>query len=216
MEELVGDVLALLDSIGQERVHLVGHDWGGALGWVVARMHPERLASLTVLSTPHPDALMWAMTHSGQAVRSWYMFFMQVPVVPELVLAAALRAGYTHRVGLPAEFAAAYQRRLGEPDAIRGGINWYRGMFLPPPRTRGTHAAGAGEPKRGAVGPIGVPTTYVWGRHDPFLGGAAARRTGTLVEADYRFVELDAGHWLPECHAAEVAEAIIARATSAV
>ncbi|MDO5697156.1 MAG: alpha/beta fold hydrolase [Dermatophilus congolensis] len=225
IEELVADVVALIEATGAERVHVVGHDWGGAVAWVLARVRPDLVSTLTVLSTPHPDALAWAMPRSRQAMRSWYMFFMQLPVIPEAVFEAALRRGYTRKVGLPLEFATAYERRLGEPDAIRGGINWYRGMFLPQSRaTRQARTAGATDgsgtkpdhgARRGSVGPVSVPTTYVWGRHDPYLGGTAARRTHTLVDADYRFVELDAGHWLPECHPEEVAEAIIARATGA-
>lgn len=210
MEELVADVLALLDSLGVERVHLVGHDWGGAVAWVVARVRPQRIASLTVLSTPHPDALRWAMTRSGQALRSWYMFFMQLPVVPELLVHAGVRAGYMRRVGLPPRSADAYERRLSEPDAVRGAVNWYRGMFLPPCRQASSDRGSKDPaPRRGAVGPVRVPTTFVWGRHDPYLGRTAALRTRALVHADYRFVELDAGHWLPECHPQAVAEAII-------
>lgn len=224
IEELVADVLALIDALGDapgeraggRRVHLVGHDWGAALAWVVARVAPERIATLTALSTPHPDTLAWAALRSRQLQRSWYMFFMQLPVVPELMIGAALRNGYMRRLGLPDRFAVAYERRLAEPDALRGGINWYRGMFLPP--TRGGRGDGPSavevlreRPRRGSVGPVRVPTTYVWGRRDPYLGGTAARRTRKLVDADYRFVQLEAGHWLPECHAEEVAEAILAR-----
>lgn len=221
MDELVADVLALIDALGEQRVHLVGHDWGAALAWVVARVAPERIATLTALSAPHPDALGWAALRSGQLFRSWYMFFLQLPVLPELVLGIALRNGYTRRVGLPPRFAAAYERRLAEPNVLRCGINWYRGMFLPPRRdgraAGGPAATASGlheGPRRGSVGPVRVPTTYVWGRRDPYLGGAAARRTGVMVDADYRFVELEAGHWLPERHAEEVAEAILARIES--
>lgn len=57
IDALIGDVLATIDETGDERVHLVGHDWGGAVAWAVAARHPDRLRSVTVVSTPHPGAL---------------------------------------------------------------------------------------------------------------------------------------------------------------
>src|SRR5579875_2784646 len=62
LRELCGDVAALLDAAGAGQAHIVGHDWGGAVAWSFAGAHPHRVASCTVLSTPHPAALTWAMT----------------------------------------------------------------------------------------------------------------------------------------------------------
>ena len=89
LDELVADVLALIDASGRERVHLVGHDWGGALAWLVAGNHPTRIASLTVLSTPHPAAMSRAWrSGTEQKRKSWYMAAFQVPRLPERALAA--------------------------------------------------------------------------------------------------------------------------------
>jgi len=65
------------------------------------------------------------------------------------------------------------------------------------------------------VGPCRAPTTYVWGRHDFALGRTAAELTGGHVAGPYAFVELDAGHWLPETRPEEVASAVLARAGKA-
>src|SRR3954468_10938016 len=73
MSELVADVLALVDASGADKVHLVGHDWGGAVAWAFAGAHPDRLNTLTSLTTPHPRAFLASMVRSGQLLHSWYM-----------------------------------------------------------------------------------------------------------------------------------------------
>ena len=107
LRELVDDVLALADAAGAERFHLVGHDWGGGVAWAVTAWHPDRVTSLTVLSTPHPNALRWSLLHSDQALKSWYMAFFQLPAVPEWVLSHALERSLTAS-GLPQPVAKRY------------------------------------------------------------------------------------------------------------
>jgi len=198
LSALTGDVLALLDAAGADRAHVVGHDWGGALAWALAGLHPDRVATLTVLSTPHPRAMTHAVWLSTQALRSWYMGFFQLPWLPELVVPARL-AGSLHASGLPSAQAAHYAARMREPGALRGALAWYRAAVFdltePTPRAA-------------------VPTTYVWGRHDLALGRAAARTTADFVDAEYLFIELDAGHWLPETRPEEVARAVTERAAT--
>ena len=204
MSQLVGDVLALVDASGHHRVHLVGHDWGGAVAWAFAERHPDRLASLTVLSTPHHRAMAWALRHGDQALKSWYMLAFQLPLLPEAVLRHRLPE-VLRRSGLPEQDVRRYAARFREPGAAGGGLAWYRALR---PSPSSLLRRGPGRP---APAPISVPTTYLWGRRDPALGRAAAERTRELVAADYRFVEVDAGHWLPETHAAEVAAAVLER-----
>lgn len=214
--QLVRDVLALVDASGAERVHLVGHDWGGAVAWTTALSSPERLLSLTVLSTPHPTAMARALRTPDQARRSWYMLAFQVPGLPERVLSRSMRRFLTS-AGLPADHAERYAARFASPASLRGPIGWYRASA--PWRSLSSRGSGrrtgAGATKGAGAqrsSQVRVPTTYMWGRHDVALGRAAAEGTADLVDADYRFVELDAGHWLPECHPDEVAEAITERA----
>jgi pimeloyl-ACP methyl ester carboxylesterase len=196
--ELTDDVLALLDAAGVQRAHIVGHDLGGALAWGMAGWHPDRTASITVLSTPHPAAMIDAFRGSNQALRSWYMAFFQLPLLPEIfvrrILAKALRAS-----GLPTAHANAYASAMDEPGALTGAIHWYRGIPFS---------------MRQPVGRIRVPTTYVWGRHDVALTRFAAERTGSYLDGPYEFVDLDCGHWLPETEPDAVAEAVIKRVHS--
>jgi pimeloyl-ACP methyl ester carboxylesterase len=206
MRELVADVAALLDEAGAARAHLVGHDWGGAVAWAFAERHPERLDSLTVLSTPHHRALAWAFRHGDQARRSWYMAAFQVPAVPEAVLRRTL-PHVLRRSGLPEPDAERYAARFRQPSAARAQLAWYRALRNPLRGNGSTDRGSNGKPRR-----VTVPTTYVWGRHDPVLGRAAAERTGRYVVSDYQFVELDAGHWLPETRPDDVATAVLSRA----
>jgi pimeloyl-ACP methyl ester carboxylesterase len=191
--DLVDDLLALLDAADLGRAHLVGHDWGGAVAWAAAAWHPNRIASLTVLSTPHPAAMSAALLRSDQSLRSGYMAMFQLPVLPELLLPLVLRPSL-RRAGLPAAVADRYLAALG--GRLTGPLNWYRALPF-----------ATGRP----VGRITVPTTYVWGRRDHALGRTAAERTSAHVSGPYRFVELDAGHFLPETVPDAVAAAILRR-----
>ena len=202
VETLAEDVLAVLEEARVARAHVVGHDWGGAVAWHLGAHHADRVRSLTVLSTPHPTAFAHSMTCSLQPVRSWYTLAVQVPVVPEVVLSRTL--GPALRLsGLPAEHAGEYAARLATPSALRGPLAWYRAAARRPP----SELLGAGT--RPDV--VDVPTTFVWGRRDPALGRAAAEATARHVSGDYVFLELDAGHWLPELHPREVAGAVLDR-----
>jgi pimeloyl-ACP methyl ester carboxylesterase len=192
--ETTADVVALLDAAGLDRAHIVGHDWGAGPAWGMGSWYPDRAASLTVLSTPHPAAFTRSLARSGQGLRSWYMGFFQLPAAPEALVVRTLE--WTLRQsGLPADWARTYAAAMAEPGVLSGAINWYRGI---PFTTRSFRR-------------IRVPTTYVWGRHDPALGRHAAEATAAYVVAPYTFVDLDAGHWLPECEPEAVAEAILAR-----
>ena len=201
VETLAEDVLAILDAAHVERAHIVGHDWGGGVAWQLGAAHPERVASLTVLSTPHPRALVRSMVGSLQPLRSWYMLLIQVPALPEALLSRTL-ARTLRLSGLADEPARRYASRLSTPADLHGPLSWYRAIVRAPWELRD----GVGIP-----GTVTVPTTYAWGAHDPALGRAAAEATGNHVSGPYLFIELDAGHWLPEMHPDEVAEAVLDR-----
>jgi pimeloyl-ACP methyl ester carboxylesterase len=203
LSTLADDVLAVMDASGVEKAHVVGHDWGGAVAWHLGAHHADRLTSLTVLSTPHPRALAGSMTRSLQPLRSWYTLAVQIPVLPEMFLSRTLTTSL-RLSGLPDDLARRYGQRLSSPSDLRGPLAWYRAVVWRPPwEVIGSLAT--------TPGAITVPTSYLWGSHDPALGRAAAQATGDHVTADYLFVELDAGHWLPEMHPDEVAEAVLDR-----
>lgn len=184
LSHLVGDVVALADAAGAERFHVVGHDWGGAVAWGLGAAHPERLASLTSLSTPHPRAMAASLVRSSQLLRSWYMLAFQVPFVPERLLAQGGRMRKELEAsGLPPD-QVEESARLMASGAARGALGWYRAIPF-------------GSPSLTAA--VTVPTLYVYGAQDFALGRRAADLTEHHVTGPYRYEVLeDVGHWIPE------------------
>jgi pimeloyl-ACP methyl ester carboxylesterase len=185
VEELAADVLALADAAGARVFDLVGHDWGGVVAWYLAANAPERLRTLTVLSTPHPRALAAAVVRSSQALQSSYVALFRVPKLPELLLGArggAMLERALRSSGLGAGHAAAVRRAMAEPGALSAALAWYRAA-----RARAWWSIGA----------IDVPTLYVWSTGDRALGRDAAEHTGEQVRGAYRFEVLDGvSHWI--------------------
>ena len=218
LREASADVVAMLDAAGVQRAHLVGHDCGGAVVWDATERYPDRFLSAVPISTPHPAAFAYAFTHSLQALRSWYVALFQVPVLAEVAVAPALERSL-RASGLPAERARYYADRMREPGALTAALGWYRGAAagiagsLLRTARRARSGPTTGTMSRAASGRAGWsgPTTFVWGGHDPWLGRVAAERTAAFVRGDYRFVDVDGGHWLPENNAGEVAAAVLAR-----
>ena len=200
---LVADTVALLDRVGRP-VHLVGHDWGAVVAWLVASARPDLVRSLTAVSVPHPAAFMAAVTTSRQALRSWYMGLFQLPFLPELSAAVvggpfdqALRRG-----GMNDDDVERFRTEIVEYGALPGALGWYRAMPLGDPRSSAQR--------------VQVPTTLVWSDGDVAVGREGVERTDQWVDAPYH-LEVLAGvtHWIPT-HAPEaLTRAILDRAASA-
>jgi pimeloyl-ACP methyl ester carboxylesterase len=187
--DLVGDVLGVADALGFDRFHLVGHDWGGAVAWQVAGRHADRVLTLTVVSTPHPAAFGAALAGElggDQQQRSGYIEMFRAPDSQDQFLAndaQGLRMLFGVS-GMPEGGGDRYVEALGTPEALGAALNWYRAADL-------TLVEG--------VGPITMPTMYVWSTEDPALGREPAEATGAHVAGPYRFEVLEGvGHWVPE------------------
>ncbi|MCU1602072.1 MAG: alpha/beta hydrolase fold protein [Frankiales bacterium] len=184
LSELVADARALIDAAGAEKVHLVGHDWGAAVAWSFAEAHPERLASLTAFSVPHPGAFRQAMLTSRQVLASSYMYFFQLPFLPERVLEKRLEKELVD-AGQQPEAAARDAAAMKQPGALRGGLAWYRAIVVTDPRA--------------AAGKVGVPTLFVWSDGDTAVLRPAAERCGDWVTGAFRFEVLEGvSHWIPD------------------
>lgn len=195
---LVRDVVGLVDAMGEDRFYLVGHDWGAVIGWCVAAEHPQRVKRAVLISGPHPDA--WAkqvLRDPAQMLRSLYVFFFQVPRLPEALLGAfgfaRLKAALRRsaRVGtFSDETLARYAAAWGQAGSLTGMLNYYRAV-----RRRRPSALAAR---------LTVPALVIWGDRDKFLGRALMETS--LARCDRgRFVIVKGGsHWLHLEHAERI------------
>ena len=162
--DLAADVVALLDALGAEQATLVGHDWGGAMAWTVARLYPQRVSSLVAMNCPPPSVLTSALLRNpAQLRKSWYMLFFQLPVLPERFVSehmpGTLVAGSYNREAWSTEVLASYAEAFATPADAHGPVNWYRGAIW-----------GALRRSPRPARPIEAPVLIIWGMQDRFLG----------------------------------------------
>jgi epoxide hydrolase 4 len=192
MDRLAGDVVGLIEALGAERAHVVAHDWGGAVAWYLAAAHPERVERLVILNVPHPVVMRrHLLRNRAQLRRSWYMFFFQLPWLPEWWLRRhgwrnlkRVFRGSSRRGPFGDEELARYAEDCARPRAMRSMIHWYRAALLRPP-------------PRPASWRVRVSTRIVWGARDVALGREMVEPSAALCEpqADVAWIE-EAGHWV--------------------
>lgn len=201
MTELVADTIGMAEAVGADDFHLVGHDWGGAVAWSTAALVPEAVTTLTVLSTPHPDAIAAALSgpDSGQEEAFSYQEFFRSPGAEDRMLAEGPQSfiNLFGASGIPTDELEAYAEVLGTPDALGAALNWYR-----------ANALDTGP----ALGPVTVPTLYVFGTDDGAFVVDTARATEEYVSGPYVYEELAGeGHWLPEVVPDELTALLLAQ-----
>ncbi|MBW7878460.1 MAG: alpha/beta hydrolase [Anaerolineae bacterium] len=189
--KLTADVGAVLDHFGHAQAHIVGHDFGAVVGWAMGLMHPDRVQTLTILNVPHPVVMVRTLRSSfKQMRRSWYMFFFQLPRLPEAMLGA--RSFRTMEMQLRAssrpgtftdEDISRYRAAWGQPGALTAMLNWYRATLR------------FGLPRLASVR-LTPPVLVIWGAKDRFLGVEMAEQSVELCD-DGRLVLIDgATHWV--------------------
>jgi epoxide hydrolase 4 len=192
LEALADDVVGLIHHAGEERAALAGHDWGGAVAWHLAMHHPRAVEKLIILNAPHPAAYRRELRSWRQLLKSWYVFFFQVPSLPEQVLAAGdfdlisllLRRQPRHSEAFTAEDVRRYKQALARPGALTAALNYYRALRHPAFRT----------PRQDAV--IHAPTLLLWGVRDAYLSVRLTENLNAWVP-NLRIVRFpDLSHWL--------------------
>ena len=187
---IADDIADLVDALGEDRAHVVGHDWGGAIAWIFAMRHHAMLDRVVVMNCPHPVTFAKAMSDPGQLVRSWYIGFFQVPLLPEIALSAnryaALRRLYPTSTGaFTAQDIDRYLEAADRSERFRGGLNYYR-------------AAARRNPMRPRedLRPVERPGLVIWGDGDGVLKPELAEvspRWGPDVRIEHIGT---AGHWV--------------------
>lgn len=206
---LVGDIVHLLDANGWPTAYVVGHDWGAAVAWALAGAHPTRVSKLAILNVPHPQVMFKALLGSNlkQILRSWYIFFFQIPGLPEAMLSSQNFANMRRLMQRSAQahtFTAAdlqaYQTAWAQPGALTAMIGWYRSIWQS--RSR------AAQPE--ANRPLPMPALILWGEQDQALGVELAEASQSYLTQGRLVRYPQATHWVHEDLPNEVNQQLLA------
>ena len=206
---LVKDVVNLIHYFGKQKAAIVAHDWGAGVAWAVAKRHPEVMTKLVAMQVPPPGC--WRANFTvKQMLASWYMFFFQLPKIPEAWAAAndfarvdkmfretSVRAG-----AFTPEDIAVYKEALRQPGALTATVNYYRANVF-----KSFFRGGVETPNDGKVR---VPTLFIYGEQDMAVLPATVRNLKRFVDASYRELRIaDSGHWVQNEAVAEVNQALL-------
>jgi pimeloyl-ACP methyl ester carboxylesterase len=201
VEKLADDVRDLIRCCGRERAMLIGHDWGGAIAWVASLMHPEMVERLVILNCPHPRQMRRHLrSNFRQLARSWYIFFFQLPWLPEFILRAgdfalpmrAIREGAVRKEAFTEADLAHFRQALSRPYALTAALNYYRALarrdFLCEP-----------PPDHWLARKVRAPTLVIWGEQDIALTRELTYGMEDLFAREYEIKYVpDSGHWVQQ------------------
>jgi pimeloyl-ACP methyl ester carboxylesterase len=179
---LAGDVLTILGSLGIDRAHIVGHDWGAALAWGLASLAPDRVDHLVVLSVGHPSTFLRT---DEQRQKSWYMLLFQFQGLAEKWLSGDNWAGLRNWGRHPDIDRVIAD--LAADDSLTPGLNWYRANAGP--------ESWVGPPLQ--LPPVSAPTMGIWSTGDFALNEVQMTDSAENVTGPWRYERLDGpGHWM--------------------
>ncbi len=196
MKELVADVKGVITGLGYESCVLVAHDWGGAIAWCFAYAYPELLEKLIIMNLPHPAKFANGLWTIEQLQKSWYIFFFQLPILPELFIQAndyqAIASGFVDMAIDKTAFTQAdinaYKDAAAKRGALPAMINYYRNIF------QGIFNSD----KSQEWGMLDVPTLMIWGEEDTALGRELTYGTDEYVnDLEIRYIP-NCSHWVQQ------------------
>jgi len=213
IDKVVEDVIGLIDHFGAKRAAIVGHDWGAGVAWALAQKHSERISKLAVLQVPLQSAFRANLTVK-QFLRSWYMFFFQIPRLPEWLIRRqnfrAIEDTFTEKIfrknTFTAEEVERYKEAARQPGALTGALNYYRANVFD--RLFARKRQGIANESQG--GRVRVPTLFIFGEQDFAIIPESVRGLNQYIDAYYREVRIpDSGHWVQNEAPAEVNAALL-------
>ena len=209
IDALVQDVVGLIRYFGADKAAIVAHDWGAGVAWALAQRHPELVFKLVAMQVPPPAA--WRANFTLRQLRkSWYMFFFQVPGLPERWASAndfARVEGMYKETSVRSDAftdadIAVYKEALRQPGALTAGLNYYRANVF-----KSLFPGGVETP---ADGRIRVPTLFIYGEQDRAIVPDTVRGLDRFINAPYRELRIpDSGHWVQNEAVEEVNKALL-------
>jgi epoxide hydrolase 4 len=194
---LVADVAALIQAAGARETLLLAHDWGGALAWSLALEQPRLIDRLVVMNLPHPACFARELRRPPQLLMSWYIFFFQLPWLPEFMLgrrkARATSGIIRGSARNPARFTdddlEVYRANAARPGGLTAMVNWYRALF---------RGGGLRRFRSGHVPVIHIPTLFLWGDADTALSIRTTRETEKYVSHLTFRIFPGVSHWIQQ------------------
>lgn len=193
MDEFIKDIEGVIKGLGYDRCVLVGHDWGGAIAWSFAYAHPDMVERLIVLNLPHPAKFAEGFRTPQQLLRSAYIFFFQLPLLPELLLQAsdyqpiesAFKGMAVNKSAFTQADIEAYKDAAAKRGALTATLNYYRNVW-----------------QQGLLnynwGILEVPTLMIWGEDDTALGKELTYGTEAYVR-DFQIKYIsNCSHWVQQ------------------
>ncbi|MCL2936727.1 MAG: alpha/beta hydrolase [Trichodesmium sp. MAG_R02] len=193
MAEFVKDIEEVIKELGYEKCILVGHDWGGAIAWCFGYAHPEMIEKLIIMNIPHPAKFMEGLGTPKQLLRSWYIFFFQLPFFPEFIfefddyqaIASAFKNMAVDKSAFTETDLEAYKYAAAKRGALTSMINYYRNIF-------------SGLLNQQEWGVLRIPTLMIWGKNDRALGIELTYGTEEYVEScQIRYIP-NCSHWVQQ------------------
>jgi pimeloyl-ACP methyl ester carboxylesterase len=194
MNLLAKDIAELVKALGEEKAIIVGHDWGAAVAWAVAALHPEVVKKLAILNVPHPSEMKRALMgfNFSQLRKSWYIFFFQLPFLPEMMIGSAKSFRSTFQKMLMNKNAIneddiqKYVEAYKNPETVKAAIAYYRAAFR-----EMFSKSKIRYPK------IKAPVLMLWGEHDIALGKEMTYNTKNYCENSFEIIyDSTSGHFI--------------------
>lgn len=166
IDVLVEDIAGVIKGLGYDNCILVSHDWGGAIAWNFAYTYPEMLEKFIVMNLPHPAKFSQGLKTPQQLLKSWYIFWFQLPYLPERSLQAnnyqsianIFQKTAIDKTAFTPEDLEAYKKAAAKPGALTAMLNYYRNIF------KGLLKSPQEWTK------LSLPILMIWGENDTALG----------------------------------------------
>jgi pimeloyl-ACP methyl ester carboxylesterase len=202
LDRLNDDVIGLIHHFGRENAAIIGHDWGAAIAWSMARNHPEYCWKIGALQVP-PFSVWRKNLNFRQVLASWYMFFFQIPFLPEFllklndfaILEKGLKNSTVERQVFTDDSIAEYKKAWREPFAVTAMINYYRANFFSRILTANPQEK------------IKVPSLFIFGEKDQAIMRETVKGIGEVMDAPFEeYFIPSSGHWVQQEAAETVTE----------
>lgn len=203
VDKLADDIVGLIHYFGRDTAAVVGHDWGAAVAWATAQKYPEHVSKLAALQVPPVE--IWRRNQTvKQLLASWYMFFFQIPFLPEwlirrnnfALLENSLKKSTAEKDIFTSAVIAEYKKSWREPFALEAMVNYYRANIV-----RRLFA----KPK--TTNKISVPTLFIYGEQDFAILPETVKGIGEIIDAPYEEFRIPtSGHWVQQEASGDVTE----------